>query len=219
MIISHKYKYIFLKTTKTAGTSIEISLSRFCGLDDIITPISFSDELIRKKLGIFPKNYENYTCPLKLEEDNSQLKANFWNHIKAKEIKDRIGTKIWNSYFKFCFVRNPWDRAISQYYWVKRKIDQPESLDKFIKRRKLNRNFNIYTIDGKIALDYIGKYESLIEDLSLICDKLGIPFDKWLPKAKANFRQDRRHYSEILTKEQIEFIREKCIKEIELFGY
>ncbi|WP_275670288.1 hypothetical protein [Okeania hirsuta] len=40
MIISHKYKFIFLKTIKTSGTSIEIYLSRFCGDDDVITPIS-----------------------------------------------------------------------------------------------------------------------------------------------------------------------------------
>ena len=146
MIISHKYKYIFLKTTKTAGTSIEISLSRFCGLDDIITPISFSDELIRKKLGIFPKNYENYTCPLKLEEDNSQLKANFWNHIKAKAIKERIGTKIWNSYFKFCFVRNPWDAAISRYYYNINDNNETVSLDKFLRRKNPNLNLYIYTL-------------------------------------------------------------------------
>jgi hypothetical protein len=39
MIVSHKYKFIFLKTKKTAGTSIEISLSRYCDEDDIITPL------------------------------------------------------------------------------------------------------------------------------------------------------------------------------------
>ena len=48
MIISHKYKYIFLKTNKTAGTSIEIALSKHCDHNDIITPISAEDEAIRK---------------------------------------------------------------------------------------------------------------------------------------------------------------------------
>lgn len=51
MIISHKYKFIFVRTRKTAGTSIEIGLSRFCEKEDVITPIDYEDEEIRKKMG------------------------------------------------------------------------------------------------------------------------------------------------------------------------
>ena len=47
MIISHEHKFIFLKTRKTAGTSIELALSGLCGPDDIITPISPNDEPLR----------------------------------------------------------------------------------------------------------------------------------------------------------------------------
>lgn len=48
MIISHKHKFIFIKTKKTAGTSIEIALSSICDADDIITRISSEDEKTRK---------------------------------------------------------------------------------------------------------------------------------------------------------------------------
>ena len=40
MIVSHKHKFIFLKTKKTAGTSIELALTKLCGDDDIITPLT-----------------------------------------------------------------------------------------------------------------------------------------------------------------------------------
>ena len=74
MIISHKYKFIFLKTTKTAGTSVEISLSRFCGDDDIITPIDFADEAIRQLFGKKPQNYLDFD-----PQGNTYKK--YFNHI------------------------------------------------------------------------------------------------------------------------------------------
>src|SRR5437762_6689028 len=40
MIISHKHKFIFIKTVKTAGTSLEVFLSQHCGPDDVLTPFA-----------------------------------------------------------------------------------------------------------------------------------------------------------------------------------
>ena len=56
MIISHKHRFIFIKTRKTAGTSIEIFLSQFCDKDDILTPIG-EGEVLRKEQNIVPQNY------------------------------------------------------------------------------------------------------------------------------------------------------------------
>ena len=232
MIISHKYKYIFLKTTKTAGTSIEISLSRFCGENDIITPLTSTDEKIRQELGISPQNYENYSRPLdpweyRLSDLQSlvtqrkipQVTTTFYNHMSASRVKKAIGSRIWYRYFKFCFVRNPWDKAISRYYWNMKKQGKEVSLDNCLQNNNLNDNFEIYTMKNCVAVDYVAKYENLMEELETICQKLNIPFDHWLPKAKGNVRRDKRHYSEVLTPEQADFIRQKCRQEIELFGY
>lgn len=65
MIVSHKHKFIFIKTAKSAGTSIEIALSKFCGSEDIITPIlPAEDERKRKQLGY--KGQQNFKVPFSL---------------------------------------------------------------------------------------------------------------------------------------------------------
>ena len=229
MIISHKHKFIFIKTTKTAGTSIEIALSRFCGEDDVITPLMPKDELMRKEYGgLGPQNFER---PRRLTEyskgDWWRLVTQgkwpkvtlFWHHITAKQIKARVSPDIWNSYYKFCFVRNPWDRAVSRYFWNIERDGSQESLDESLKNNDPNSNFEIYSIDGQVAVDVVCKYENLQTDLTTVCQKLGIPLDGGLPRAKGTSRKTKKHYSDILSPEQAEYIRQKCSTEVELFDY
>ena len=216
MIISHKYKFIFLKTTKTAGTSVEISLSRFCGDDDIITPIDFADEAIRQLFGKKPQNYLDFD-----PQGNTYKK--YFNHITAQEVRNIIKPSIWNNYYKFCFERNPFDRAISFYYF-----DYPQNrsikFDDWLKNNYytnsfINNNWNIYTINDKVVVDFIGKYENLRSDLTFVCQKLNIPFDGYLPKAKGFFRNENRPYHEFFNTEQMQIIRECNSNIIDLLNY
>ena len=58
MLLSYRHRFIFIKTRKTAGTSIEMLLSLWLADPrDIITPISAEDEAVRRMSGIAPKNY------------------------------------------------------------------------------------------------------------------------------------------------------------------
>ena len=56
MIVSHEHKFIFLKTKKTAGTSIELALTELCGPEDVITPLTEIDEA-RRANGRGPQNW------------------------------------------------------------------------------------------------------------------------------------------------------------------
>ncbi|MBN2664850.1 MAG: sulfotransferase family 2 domain-containing protein [Bacteroidales bacterium] len=177
MIISHKHKFIFIKTKKTAGTSIEIALSSICGKDDIITPISPNDEDVRRELGY--RTAQNYLIPFKnysatdyFEFIKTRRKKKFYNHISAKEIKENIDENIWNTYYKFAFDRNPYDKIVSLFYW--RKADaEYKTIAEFLKSGVLSRiqGYDIYSIDKLVAVDKVYKYENLNESLIDISKK------------------------------------------------
>ena len=231
MIVSHKYRYIFLKTSKTAGTSIEIALSRYCGPEDIITPVSPEDEVIRHSVGgrasrqypagkrqYGPSDWFRYLF-------YGKEKQYFYNHIPARKLKRRLDRDIWHHYHRFCVVRNPWDRVISQYFWRFRDVprDLWPTLDAFLASRHVRslqrKGYKLYTIGGKLQVHHLCRYEKLSEDLEAVRLALGIPEPLVLPGAKAGHRKDRRHYREIFTSRQRDRVAELFADEIELMNY
>ncbi len=231
MILSHTHRFIFLKTSKTAGTSIEIALSRFCGPDDIVTPISVEDEDIRKSVGGRPSQ----TYPAKKTQYGpadwfrywfkGKEKQYFYNHIPARKLKQRLDPEIWRHYYRFCVVRNPWDRVISQYFWRYRSLpeDQWPSLDDFLSSRHvrslMRKGYNLYTINGEVQVNRICRYENLAEDLETVRQELGLPEPLELPGAKAGHRKDKRHYRDIFTPRQRDRVAAIFADEIRLMNY
>ncbi|MEO1300281.1 MAG: sulfotransferase family 2 domain-containing protein [Cyanobacteria bacterium J06636_16] len=224
MIISHEYKFIFLKTRKTAGTSIEIALSKFCDVNDIITPILGKDERKRQELGYRgPQNYNIPLCFYQKADWINLLKKRqpkqFFNHAGANFIKANIKAEIWQNYFKFCFERNPFDKAISRYYWSAREprpaiSDYLEHL-----QTKFLSDWNIYTIENQIAVDFVGRYENLTDDLAIVAEKLGLPGELSLTKAKGGYRKERKHYTQLLDRQAQTRIEQVCNKEMSVFNY
>jgi len=229
VIISHKYKFIFLKTNKTAGTSIEIALSKFCGEQDIISPILPADEKIRDGLGYPGAKNHGYASLFSYSLRDvinvvrlGRLKPLFFAHMPARDIKPLVGEEIWNSYYKFCFERNPWDRLISLYYWRNQQTSRPtitEFLDSGIPNVLKEKGYEVYTIDGKVAVDNIYLFENLPEALLDIQKRLALPDPLVLPNAKSGIRKDTRHYSEVLTSEERQRTEDMFRSEIDLFGY
>lgn len=98
MILSHKHKFIFIKTVKTAGTSIEVDLNQIFGRTDIATPISPPIEEHK------PQNFKR-----------GFLKKDFYNHMSASKVKEIIGEDIFDNYYVFCVEREPVDKCLSHY--------------------------------------------------------------------------------------------------------
>ena len=225
MIISHKYKFIFIKNRKVAGTSTEIYLNKYKGKADVFTPLG-RDAGVG---GHVPQNYGGLFNPFKGIKARSILQRRvlknfyegkkFWNHIPAKLIKARIGDKIWDNYYKFCIERNPWDKTISEYYF-KRGLRDIGSIDDFFARGRFPKDLSRYSIKGKIAVDKILRYENLLDELSEVFGELGIPWEGSLGvRAKGGFRKDRRPYTEVLSEEQIEIIAKEFADEIRIMKY
>jgi len=227
VIISHEFQYIFIRTKKTAGTSLEIALSKFCGPRDVITTIHPADEEKRQQLGYRgPQNYKAHTplvCKvlawLKLYRPIHV--KDFKEHRTAEQIRRNVSKKIWNSYFKFCIERNPYDKAISRYYWKTKQDDHRPSLSQFLADSKPETlsNWQIYTIDNKIAVDLVIRYETLHEDLARLVERLRLPGELNLPNAKVNTRKDRRHYSQVLSEADRARLEDVCANEISTLGY
>jgi hypothetical protein len=228
MIISHANRFIFLKTNKTAGTSIEIALSRFCAEMDVITPITPEDEATRQSLSA--RGAQNYRLPLRQYDRHdwvrllfSGKRREFYNHISAKEVKEMVGEEIWNEYYTFCFERNPWDRIVSFYYWRTRNREPKPSISEFIRAGKAEllkqRGIELYTIDGEIAVDRVCLFENLEEELEAIRSRLGLPETLTLPRVKGAARKEKQHYRNLLSEEDREAIARLFEREITLFGY
>jgi hypothetical protein len=229
VIISHQHRFIFIKTMKTAGTSIEIALSKFCGPRDVITSIDPQDEKIRRALGYRgPQNesvpFSQYTVRQWARfAMRGGRRRRFVNHMGARQIRGSVPAHIWRSYYKFCVERNPWDKVVSLYFWQHQTEPRP-TLSEFIRAggtqvAARRGGFELYSIDGEVVVDRICRYESLDEELREVAAHLGWAQVPALPRAKGGTRTDRRHYRELMTPVDREEIARVFEREIRLLQY
>ena len=155
---------------------------------------------------------------------------NFGAHFHAYQIKFILGELEFSQYWVFSFVRNPWDREVSEYHYalrnpnhrqhhaVKNLADFDEFIDwRFstdIKNCKTQRSY-LQDIDGKLLVDYVGKVHTLEADLERICKKLKIKKPDLERKNKSEHERYDRYYS---TK-TIEMVAKVYKEDVDEFGF
>ena len=227
MIVCHAHRFIFVKTRKTAGTSVEIALSKFCGPDDVITRDTPADQQIRDALGHpGPQNeygvgFRHYTLADWRRFLTRGQRARFKNHMPARRIRSIVGESLWSGYFKFTIERDPWDKAVSLYYWRTRATEPRPPLLAYLEsaKRESLSNFDVYAIDGRVAVDRVIRYESLEAELEDVRKQLGIAQPIALPRAKGEHRPKDANARALIGPRERAIIDRVCAREIAAFGY
>ena len=211
-MICHKKKLIFIHIPKCAGSSIN---SFYFG---------------NQKLNWKEPNYGSLHgwCP--------QRKIHL-QHATAQELleTDLVSKQNWKEYFKFTFIRNPWDRAYSDYLWIQkdRKIHgnfkeyllQEGPFDKVLNDKNTMEyrgdhvvpQSDFFSEEGMYKLDFVGRFENLNADIENINQQLSISevFQTHAKKSRNRFS----HYSHFYTNSWKKSVEQKYKNDIEIFGY
>lgn len=245
MIISHRYRFIFIHCRKVAGSSMTVFLSRYLGPFDICIGVHKErlDLGIRSNLRFYfdlfhPRAVREY-CRVRRrgknrhsainEASKCRYKVRFGRdsvHPDALAVQKNYPDE-WSRYFKFCFVRNPYERAVSDYYFRCGKNPSISFLD-FLKQsehdvitgkmpRRLVDNWPFYTINDQPCVDFIGRYETLEADLQCATNRAGLHMSDGLPRLKpAGRKYDHRSY---YTQSEFDIVSRLFEKEILYFNY
>jgi hypothetical protein len=181
-VISSRHRCLFVHVPKTAGMSIEHVFLGLLGL----TWEGRAPLLLRA-------NHDPRQGPPRLA------------HLTAAEYVScgYLSAEQFESYFKFSFVRNPWDRMVSEYkyrgYPVKidfktylfRRLPPPGWTDTY--RHIMPQHDFLHDESGRLLVDFVGRYETLQADFDRVCARLDLPPTP-LPRVNRSL-EDRRPMS------------------------
>ena len=231
MLVSHNYRFIFIKTVKTAGTSVEAFLEPYC------CP---------------PEHQVNHWTPTLMSEygivgarwpDGNIDNHGFYNHMSAAEIRDRLPE--YDSYLRITCVRNPYDRAISYFHFshptftppggipldtavqlVKAgRLDELKSCFVHFLRQGLPDEEALLCINGVCQIQRFIRFESLIPDLEALVNELCLPLPRSVSEQLPTFKLNRQRRIDIpsiedyLSPEAYDLIEEQCSWSFNALGY
>lgn len=220
MIVCHRHRFIFITTRKTGGAAIEAALADFCSDGDIVSGRSATNGATQVRAAssrngaIAVSRYRPVDwLRLMLRGERARLDK----HMGAAEIRILLGEETWGSYFKFCVERDPWEKAVALYEQRTRDTKPRPTLAQFLvqARPASLSNFDLYSIDGALAVDRVIRYEHLEAELEAVRNLLNLPGPIAVPANGVR----TSHYSAAVSAPERALIDAACAREIELFGY
>jgi hypothetical protein len=205
MIMSRQHRYLFFAIPKTGTHSVRQALRLHLGEQDL------------EQVGLFVQ--KRFPFP--------EFAGIRHGHISARQIQPVIGAADFDGYFKFAFVRNPYDRFVSFCAFITRDSDdfrkQPRAVMKHIVANPellahlLCRPQHEFIVDdsGHVAIDYVGRNENMQASYDVITARLGLPRTVL---AHAN-RSEHRPWQEYYDAELIDGVGSIYRRDLELFGY
>lgn len=193
MIVSKSKKFIYFHNPKSAGSSMTLALAPYC----------------TKWKNQVEKSY-NRGWQCKYHHDNKQ-------HCRMSQTR----YTEFQDYYKFAFVRNPWEMVLSFYEKTKQngrhKIENFEDFlySSFYLKRSALRITQSQYLDK--PLDFVGKIENLEEDWKKIRSIIGIGDD--LPHVNKKKDVGWKNYRQVYTSEQRDLVAERYKRDIDLYKY
>jgi hypothetical protein len=219
MIISHAHKFIFLRTEKTASTSLAHAL---------LTLLEPGDEWFGSgasaaahpgiRAAPRAKGWKRRTFP-------RLFGLHF--HASARDVRSVVGRKVFDTYFKFAVERNPWDRQVSLYMHRSRQRggdgtgfsrDMSSPFYRMMHHTRL-ANWQVYTIGDSVVADWVIRYDELSGSLPALAERAGLPAVPQMNSLRAGYRDRGTHYSAHYTPAVRDLVARWYRPEIEAFGF
>lgn len=203
MIVSHRHQFIFAAIPKTGTHSVRMALREHLADDDL------------EQVGLFVDRKLPFP-------ELAQLRH---GHIGLAQIQPHVGEAAFARYFKFAFVRNPFDRFVSFCAFMTRAEGHFDRAPQVVMRHFLAnpsehilfRPQHSFVTDaaGKLMTDHVGRVETMQQSYDEIAQRIGVPSAP-LEKVNTSRREDyRRYYDQPL----IDGVARLYARDLELFGY
>ena len=189
-----------------------------------IDRVAYGNRLSRKLLGLIVHQ-------MGWHDDGMKHFTGFHMHAKAYEIKRKLGSSIFDSYYKFTFVRNPFDFLVSLYFYILQDKNHRDhrsvinmSFLEFLKWQIANKpprqlDFVREPHSAEILVDYIGRFETLEKDLSTIQKELGLEIRSDIKHKNPSLKRKSKDYKGYYNEEGRDLVEKYFQADIDYFGY